>query len=291
MIDCIAEARAAAKLRGPRKPTAKAASKMPQFRYAKQWLSGRASRRCNNIVRVMRSREARNWDLASIDGRPLRAGHVLLYAVSLLLSGCVYISRHTLPGACTDDLGSPIRNFCVITPGVLWRSEAPSRPDAQWLVERGVGTVVSLQLNVRRSFESVHLDPALTRTVVYYRVRDFSAVQVLTHQHLDEHVAEVLAIIQKAPKPVIISCRAGVDRTGVIAAAYRILVRGWSAKQAIAEMDGFHSPWNPLNNRYILGISGARKQRILRSVDEWRARLQPTGRFECRDGGCRFLAH
>jgi len=223
------------------------------------------------------------------NNRPLRAGRLFLCAVALLLSGCVYFSRRTLPGACAYDLGSSIRNFCVVRPGVLWRAEAPTRSDAQWLVEHGIGTVVSLQLDVRHSFESVHLDPALVRSVVYYRVRDFSAIQVLTHQHLDEHVAEVLAIIEKAPKPVLVSCRAGVDRTGVIAAAYRMLVQGWSAKKAIADMDGFHSPWDPLNNRYVLSISGGRKARILRSVDEWRARLQPVGRFECRNGGCRFL--
>ncbi|MDE2049630.1 MAG: tyrosine-protein phosphatase [Gammaproteobacteria bacterium] len=210
--------------------------------------------------------------------------------MALLLAGCVYLSRRTLPGACADDLGSPVRNFCVVTPGVLWRAEAPTRSDAHWLVAHGVATVVSLQLDVRRSFESVHLDPAQVRSVVYFRVGDFSAVQVLTHRHLDEHVAEVLAIIQKAPKPVLISCRAGVDRTGVIAAAYRMLVQGWSAQKAISEMDGFHSPWDPLNNRYVLGISGARKARILRSVTEWRSRVRPVGRFQCEAGGCRFLA-
>lgn len=210
-------------------------------------------------------------------------------ALALVLSGCVYFSRRTLPGACAHDLGSPIRNFCVVRPGVLWRAEAPTRSDAQWLVEHRIGTIVSLQLDVRHSFESAHVDTGVARTVVYYRVQDFSAIQVLTHRHLDEHVAEVLAIIEKAPKPILISCRAGVDRTGVIAAAYRMLVQGWSAQAAISDMDGFHSPWDPLNNRYVRSISGARKQRILRSVNEWRSRLQPTGRFACRAGECRFL--
>jgi protein tyrosine/serine phosphatase len=236
-------------------------------------------------------RELRFCGLAIAKGRVPGVERLLLCVVALLIAGCVYFSRRTLPGACAQDLGSPIRNFCVVTPGVLWRAEAPTRSDAQWLVEHGIGTVVSLQLNVRRSFESVHLDPAQARSVVYYRVRDFSAIQVLTHQHLDEHVAEVLAIIEKAPKPVIISCRAGVDRTGVIAAAYRMLVQGWSAQRAVADMDGFHSPWDPLNNRYVRSITGARKERILRSVDQWRARLQPTGRFECRGRGCRFVPH
>jgi len=214
---------------------------------------------------------------------------VLACTLVLLLSGCVYLSRRTLPGACADSLGSPIRNFCVVTPGVLWRAESPTRSDAQWLVAHGVRTVISLQLDVRRSFESARLDSGIVRSVTYYRVRNFAATQVLTHRHLDDHVAEVLAIIQQAPKPVLISCRAGVDRTGVIAAVYRVLVDGMSREEAIKEMDGFHSPWNPLNNRYVRSMTGARKARILRNVTTWRSRLRPTGRFECRDGGCRLL--
>jgi DSP-PTPase phosphatase fused to NAD+ Kinase len=215
---------------------------------------------------------------------------VLLSGLALLLCGCVYISRHTLPGACADDLGSPIRNFCVVTPGVLWRAEAPTRSDAQWLIDHDVGTVVSLQLDVRHSFESAHPDPRRVRSVVYYRIADFSALQVVTHRHLDEHVAQVLAIIQKAPKPVFISCRAGVDRTGIIAAAYRVLIQGMSRKKAIAEMDGFHSPWGPLNGRYVRSLSGARKAQLLRAVRN-RESLAPNGRFECRAGECRFVAH
>jgi len=220
----------------------------------------------------------------------VEAGRVLACTLAMLLSGCVYFSRHTLPGACRDDLGSPIRNFCVIEPGMLWRGETPTRADAQWLVEHRVRTVISLQLDVRHSFESAHLPPGVVDSVTYFRVRDFAATQVVTHRHLDDHVAEVLAIIQKAPKPALISCRAGVDRTGVIAAAYRVLVDGKSREEAIKEMDGFRSPWNPLSNRYVRSITGARKARILANVTQWRSRLQPVGKFECRAGGCRLLA-
>lgn len=219
----------------------------------------------------------------------LTAGRVLACVLPLLLCGCVYISRHTLAGACSDDLGSAIRNFCVVTPGVLWRSEAPTRSDAQWLVDHDIGTVVSLQLDVRRSFEAAHTKGGMTRSVVYYRVRDFDAIQVLTHRHLDEHVAEVLAIIREAPKPVLINCRAGVDRTGIIAAAYRVLIQGMSMQKAIAELDGFHSPWNPLNARYVRSLSGARKTKILREMRRWESQVRPSGRFECGPAGCRFL--
>lgn len=224
-----------------------------------------------------------------VNGCRLQMGRVLVCALALLLSGCVYISRHTLPGACRDDLGSPMRNFCVVTPGALWRGETPTRADARWLVQHGLRTVISLQLDVRGSFEAVHLDEGVVGSVTYFRVRDFMATQVVTHRRLDDHVAEVLAIIQAAPKPALISCRAGVDRTGIIAAAYRVLVDGKRQEEAIKEMDGFHSPWNPLNNRYVRSLTGARKAKILANVTTWRTMLQPVGRFDCRNGGCRFV--
>jgi rhodanese/phosphatase family protein len=213
---------------------------------------------------------------------------VLSFLLPCIISGCVYFSRHTLPGACTNDLGSEMHNFCVVSPGVLWRGATPGRADAAWLVEHGVRTVVSLQLDMRHAFEAASLDPRVARSVTYFRVRDFAAVDVLTHYHLDERVASVLAIINEAPKPVFVSCRAGVDRTGIIAAAYRVLVEGMSQEKAIAEMEGFHSPWDPLNARYVRSLSGERKARILREVHEREHRIPPSGEFVCTGGGCRF---
>lgn len=213
---------------------------------------------------------------------------VLLCLLPCIFSGCVYFSRHTQPGACANDLGSPMHNFCVVSPGVLWRGASPGRADAAWLVQHGVRTVVSLQLDMRHAFESASLDPRVARSVTYFRVRDFAAVDVLTHYHLDERVAYVLAIINEAPKPVFVSCRAGVDRTGIIAAAYRVLVEGMSADKAIAEMDGFHSPWDPLNARYVRSLSGERKASILRKMHEREHRILPSGEFICTGGGCRF---
>lgn len=149
----------------------------------------------------------------------VRSWRGLSCVLALLISGCVYCSKHTPPGACSDDLGSPIPNFCVVTRGVRWRGEAPTRSDTQWLVDHGVGGVVSLGLDVGRPFERVRLDPSLVRSVTYFPVRNFSVIRVLTQYHLDERVALVPAIIEEAPKPVLVNCRVGVDRSGLMAAA------------------------------------------------------------------------
>src|SRR6185437_11885784 len=149
---------------------------------------------------------------------------VLAYALLLGLCGCVYISPHTLRGACSNDLDSPIRNFCVVTPGTLWRGPNPNAADAHWLLERGVRSIVSLQRNDKRAFEDAAAPPHLSQSLPYFQVPGFSPLQVLSAKHLDDHVALFLAIMKQAPKPIYIHCRAGVDRTGVVAAAYQVMI-------------------------------------------------------------------
>jgi protein tyrosine/serine phosphatase len=57
--------------------------------------------------------------------------------------------------------------------------------------------------------------------------------------------------------PVFVHCRHGSDRTGTMAAVYRIAVQGWTKEQAIAEMTqggfGFHATFDNLIE-YIRGL-------------------------------------
>jgi hypothetical protein len=212
----------------------------------------------------------------------------LILSIPLVLSGCVYFSKHTIHGACANDIGSPVRNFCVVAPQVLWRGERPTEEDARWLLEHHVGTVVSLQLEDRRAFEAVTLGPDFVHSVSYFHVPGFSPLQVLSPSHLDKHLALFVAIVKAAPKPIYVHCRAGVDRTGVLVAAYRVLVDGVSRDQAIAEMARYHSPWQHFDAKYIRGLSESRREEILREAAEWDARLRPTARIECVRGRCTY---
>jgi protein tyrosine/serine phosphatase len=208
-------------------------------------------------------------------------------AVAGLLCGCVYLSSHTLHGACDDSLESTIRNYCVVVPGALWRGERPTAADATWLMEHEVGSVVSLQLGDERAFEAA-TPRGPDHAASYYHVSDFDPVQMLSRTRLDHHVAHFLAILRTAPKPVYVHCRAGVDRVGVLIAAYRILVEGASREQAIAELRRFHSPWIQLEVRYVRSISDDRKTEILRQVAQWEPLAGPSARIDCRRGRCSF---
>lgn len=186
-------------------------------------------------------------------------------------------------------MSSPVRNFCVVAYQVLWRGERPTKADAKWLLEQRVGTVVSLQLEDRRAFEAVSLDQHYTHSVSYFQVPGFSPLHVLSPSHLDKHLALFIAIVKAAPKPVYVHCRAGVDRTGVLTAAYRVLIDGTSRSEAIAEMARYHSPWQSLDARYIQGLSETRRAEILRQAAERESRLRPTARIECEHGRCTYV--
>lgn len=214
---------------------------------------------------------------------------VLAYALLLGLCGCVYISPHTLRGACSNDLDSPIRNFCVVTPGTLWRGPNPNAADAHWLLERGVRSIVSLQRNDKRAFEDAAAPPHLSQSLPYFQVPGFSPLQVLSAKHLDDHVALFLAIMKQAPKPIYIHCRAGVDRTGVVAAAYQVMIEGADPDQVIADMARWHSPWYRIDAKYIRNLTPAREAQILRKASELQASLRPSASIDCQHGKCTYM--
>jgi|SRR5581483_1473672 protein tyrosine/serine phosphatase len=213
----------------------------------------------------------------------------LLLGVVMLVSGCVYISRHTLRGACLTDMGSPVRNFCVVASQVLWRGERPTAADAKWLLEQNVGTVISLQLDDRRAFEAVTPPANYVHSVSYFKVPGFNPFQILRPARLDEHLALFIAIVKASPKPVYVHCRAGVDRTGVLAAAYRVLIDGATPEEAIAEMARFRSPWQHFDAHYIKGLTPERRAKILQEATAWESRLSPTASIDCEHGRCTYV--
>jgi protein tyrosine/serine phosphatase len=56
-----------------------------------------------------------------------------------------------------------------------------------------------------------------------------------TADEVRERLAMVRALTEKK-HPVLIHCKYGSDRTGILAAAYRMKVQGWSKEEAVKEM-------------------------------------------------------
>lgn len=109
----------------------------------------------------------------------------------------------------------------------LYRSALPNASQQSELQRLKIATVINFY---QRSDAEWLSDPAIR----------------LIHQPLhadrvaDADVLQALRSIRQAQAagPVLIHCKHGQNRTGLISAMYRIVYQGWSKQQAIAEMRG-----------------------------------------------------
>lgn len=134
-------------------------------------------------------------------------------------------------------IGTQLENFHQVSPEV-YRSGQPSAGDLKLLVEQlGVKSVLTL----RNWHDDENEGKGLPITL--YRV-DMEADEVEP-----EKVAKALKIIRDAPKPILIHCWHGSDRTGLMVAAYRITVQNWDPAVATDELAnggfGYHAKMFP----------------------------------------------
>ena len=210
---------------------------------------------------------------------------VFLFA---LLTGFPSTSMPAAPAACANDLGSPIPNFCVVTANVLWRGAKPAQDGAAWLIQRGVRTIVNLELlhDDRRVFAEARPVNGGRHEAGYFRIADWEPNAVLAPALLDDHVAHFLAVVDNQPKPVYVHCRSGQNRTGVMVAAYRVIVEGASADSAIEEMGRYQGIWFKADSAYIRSLSPERREKIRRKAAAWVPKLERDSRIVCENGKC-----
>jgi tyrosine-protein phosphatase SIW14 len=114
----------------------------------------------------------------------------------------------------------------------LYRSEQPTKEGMQALESLGVKSIVNVRniLNDRCEGKSTNLK--------LYKKR----INTWTIKYSE--IIDALRLIQKAPKPVLIHCKHGSDRTGCIVAAYRMAFMNWTKEEAIKEFQlggyGYH---------------------------------------------------
>lgn len=118
----------------------------------------------------------------------------------------------------------------------LYRGKRPQ--SFSMLQSFGIKVVVNLESGV---YEALHDDG--------YEIEDGADFGIVEHEikcsniFVPERwqVKKFLEIVTKTSDPVYIHCKWGRDRTGFMCAAYRIVVCGWTANEAIEEMlrEGF----------------------------------------------------
>jgi protein tyrosine/serine phosphatase len=165
---------------------------------------------------------------ASAAGRTGNATNATIAAVAAVqLPDGYRTSEHlyNLPG---------LANVGRIAPGV-YRGAQPEATGYAVLKRMGIRTVIDLRTteNDRQQVEAAGM-------------RSIRVPILMTNNGLRENVDRTVALLaDPANQPVFVHCRHGQDRTGIVSAAYRMKIQGWSLTAAEAEMQafGFNDVW------------------------------------------------
>lgn len=171
--------------------------------------------------------------------KPSIAGHVPRHFFLLLLFAgvCAAGEVKVRPENWAQSIvGSSLENFYRIS-DELYRSEQPTPADIPALKQFEIRTILSLR--------QYHTDShAFGRAGIGTLQYEMNAGSVSVPQ-----LIAVLRMIRTAPKPILVHCWHGSDRTGFVIAGYRMVFMHWTAEQAVDELRrggfGLHETWYP----------------------------------------------
>lgn len=161
--------------------------------------------------------------------------------LAMMSRGQVNRSREEI-GAVADAWAKPLS-----VPGVpnlfevnkdLYRSGQPTAAGFRNLGAMGIRSCVSL-----RAHRNDRNDARGVAVLCVWR-------PILGRSVSDEDIEEeILDLRYRLPRPVLIHCYHGADRTGLLCAAYRMLVENWTVEEAVQEMVlggfGYHQVYHP----------------------------------------------
>jgi tyrosine-protein phosphatase SIW14 len=186
--------------------------------------------------------------------------------VKRLLVGAVLIGASVTGGLAAFYGFYYIPHFAVVREGVLYRSGQPDLGDLKRLRDAyGVRTIV----NLRRVDEQ---DGSDGPTFKEERVEAERLGMRFVHMPMDSDLPVDPKDIQRWLKivndknnwPVLVHCKRGVDRTGLLAAVYRTDVQGWEPKRALDEAvaERLRPEDNPYIKAYILACRSNAAEQI-----------------------------
>lgn len=133
-------------------------------------------------------------------------------------------------------------NFYGVEGGAVYRSAQPSDALLQVAHDRfGVASVINLRgEHQKETWYRKEIAASQALGIKHYDL-DFSA----THEADLAAMERLVSVMEQAPKPVLIHCRGGADRTGLAVALYRYAIQNADleeAQEALSLQYG-HFPW------------------------------------------------
>jgi protein tyrosine/serine phosphatase len=137
-------------------------------------------------------------------------------------------------------------NFHTVSAGILYRSAQPGKTELKAAVaEYGIKSVLNLRgANAGSPWYDEEIAASGELGLAHFDY-PLSAKRFVT----SKQIAEILDIVRQAPKPLLIHCKAGADRAGLVAALYRFAEAGASAAEADRELSLVYGHFPYLTSR------------------------------------------
>ncbi len=149
------------------------------------------------------------------------------------------------------------RNFHAITPGEAYRSAQLDRAELAYYIRKyEIRSIVNLRGKAMgEAWYTNEVDFSSKNRVAHYDVA-LSAYQ----EPNEKDVESLMEIFTQAPRPLLIHCQAGADRSGLVAAMWKVVVDKEPKAEATrqlsifyghlmigktAAMDNFFQKWDP----------------------------------------------
>ncbi|MFQ5846590.1 MAG: dual specificity protein phosphatase family protein [Candidatus Methylomirabilales bacterium] len=148
-------------------------------------------------------------------------------------------------------------NFHPITPGVAYRSAQLDRDELEYYITTyNIKSI--LNLRGKKAGAPWYVDEMKVSRKYHVRHYDLSLSASREPSKRQEH--KLLEIFKNAPRPILIHCKAGADRSGLVAAMWKVVVDKRSKSEAenrlsvlyghfpigdTSAMDHFFEKWRP----------------------------------------------
>ena len=151
-------------------------------------------------------------------------------------------------------------NFHTITAGEAYRSAQPDRDDIEYYIrEYGIRSILNLRgENLDNQWYTDEI-----KISAKYNVKHYDLALSAGREPTKEEVQHLMGIFKEAPRPILIHCMSGADRTGLVSAMWKMAVDKEIKTEAEKQLsiwyghiplgntysqDKFFNNWNPVTN-------------------------------------------
>lgn len=133
-------------------------------------------------------------------------------------------------------------NFHTVEKGALYRSAQLSGPQLEERIKaNGIRTVINLRgNNVGQSWYDAEMQVSQAAGVQHVDLA-LSAIRELN----DDQLTRLTALLRDAPRPILVHCEGGADRSGIASALYKLKIANRPVDEAAAQLSFRygHFPW------------------------------------------------